>query len=76
MKPISPEDIDKSSIIPSFVIEIINNLINKEYHKGSAVVMQEDIVNGIINKSLNIIPRDKIFANKWLEIEEIYEKAG
>jgi hypothetical protein len=73
--PIKPKDIarQKSKNIPSAVIEAFNELIAKDFDGESARVLQAEAVKQIVGKG---IKKGDIFANGWLDVEEIFEKKG
>lgn len=79
-KPIEPSEVadKKAEGIPSFVIEAFNQLIAKNYNSGSAKVTQTEAVNKIVELSGTNEKeiRGKIFENHWLDVEDIYRKAG
>ncbi len=75
-KPITPEIAQKlrKGSIPSFVINVFNDLIVKNLTvDGTASFSQEDVLDHI---SFHESSRDKIFKNKWLNVEDIFRKAG
>lgn len=76
MKPISPEDIPeaKAAIIPDNVIKVWNDNIALNYSSGRSVIKQSDIVDKL--QSAMNCDRQYVFAASWLNIEEIYRKAG
>ncbi len=71
VKPISPDDIDdaKYTAIPSELIQIVNNLIVKNYSSGYSVVYSNVIRSQV---------REKLgqFHDKWLSIEDKYQQTG
>lgn len=76
-KPISPKDIvqEKEKVIPYFVVEAFNELIVKNFYDGASTVLQKDVVNLIIKKA-PLVKEHEIFDNRWLDIEDLYSKAG
>jgi hypothetical protein len=60
------------------VIESFNELIAKDLYKGEATVKQTEVVDLILKKmgGEDIIKRDKIFKNHWLDIENLYRQSG
>lgn len=81
--PISPKDIDDFSYqhrlqiakeIPAKVIQCFNDLIVKNYENGYSRVQQKDVVENIC-KVMNT-DKNKIFDNKWLDIEILFENVG
>ena len=75
VKPITPSDIPnaKKNIIPDAVFEVVNELIAKNYSGRSARVTQADIVNKLAGRGIS---NSQIYAEKYLDIEEIYEQNG
>jgi len=73
IKPISPNEI--TPLIPDFVINVVNRLLQKKWNGTSAIILQETIINEIINDQPNI-SREEIFDNGWLNFEDIYRKVG
>ena len=73
IKPVSPNEI--TPLIPDFVINVVNRLLQKKWNGTSAIILQETIINEIINDQPNI-SREEIFDNGWLNFEDIYRKVG
>jgi len=73
--PIKPSEVMvlKEQSFPPEVLEAFNELIAKEFSDGQALVMQEDVVKLIVKKGIG---RAKIFRNNWLDVEDVYRKAG
>lgn len=84
VKPISPSDVvvKKKEILPDFVIEAFNEVIAKNYSGGSSKFKQEEVITLIMSKMpqdgdiSNRSFRHEIFENRWLDVEDIYKKAG
>lgn len=76
--PIKPEDVTnkKLEILPEQVIEAFNESIIENYDPNtrSARVIQDEIVKKIISKLE--IERHIVFEKGYLDIEDIYRKAG
>lgn len=74
--PITPNDISerKIAIIPDIVITTWNNIIAIKYSEGYAKVLQKDIVRELA--SALACQESEIFKKGYLEIEDIYRKAG
>lgn len=72
IKPITPKEIAlvKQTVFPEFVIKSFNELIAANYSDGSSTVMQKEVVIKI--KEYEFAK----FNNDWLNVEEIYRKAG
>lgn len=77
VKPISPNEIidNLENIIPSVVIQAVNNLLTKEYKGNRAVILQDEIISEIIRLDNSFTSR-QIFDNKMLDFEELYRKNG
>ncbi len=86
-KPIAPEEVIglKKTIIPNFVIESFNELIAKNFLNNQSHIKQKDVVALIIQKYQSSITegqinhetiRQRIFHEKWLDVENIYEAEG
>lgn len=78
-KPISPKDVVslKRDGIPDKVIEAFNELIAKSWNGGYAYVKQEEVVALIKAKTgLDSTTGGEIYANNWLDVEDIYRQAG
>ncbi len=75
VQPISPKEVidKKLSSIPSEAIEAFNELIAQNTGRANIVVKQEEVVALMVKKGLH---REQIFKNGWLDIEDIYRKAG
>lgn len=80
--PISPVEAKnkKGNNIPEVVFNAFNSLIIKNLIRGSAKIIQNDVVDLIClevnpETSKNFTSKE-IFDNHWLDIEEHYEKAG
>lgn len=78
VQPISPDDImgDMENIIPSFVIEAVNNLLRKKYRGEATTILQSDIVDEILLLAKPKITKQKIFDEKWMDFEEVFRKMG
>lgn len=73
--PITPEQAAGGRIVPALVIDVFNQLVAKHFNEkiGAAVVKQEDVVALLVEAGCR---RDTIFAQHWLDVEPIYERAG
>lgn len=74
-KAIRPTEVIKArkASMPDVVIEVFNDLITKQFDGHSAYVTQEAAVRALVSKGL---VRNQIFSNGWLDVEDIFEKAG
>lgn len=77
VKPLKPSDIvdNLETIIPSVVIEAVNNLLKKKFRGTSATIKQQEIIDEIIRLDDSMTSR-KIFDEKWMDFEEIFKKNG
>ena len=75
VKPIKPGEIGKKkeANIPDVVFEVFNELLTKNYSGRSATIRQEVVVKLLVEKGLK---RNEIFDRGWLDIENVYRKAG
>ena len=76
VKPISPGEI--ICPIPDFVIEAFNTLIQRNWNGVEAKVFQAEVMDIITSDSpTDFRPsRQTVFDNHWLDVEDIYRKAG
>jgi hypothetical protein len=77
-KPISPDEISdlQKEIFPAEVFDAFNELIAENFSNGYANVEQDTVVNRIIEKGAGNITKHEIFHRGWLNVEEVYRKAG
>ena len=77
VKPLKPSDIvdNLDTIIPSVVIEAVNNLLKKKFRGSSAMIKQKEIVDEIIRLD-DSMTSQKIFDEKWMDFEEIFKRNG
>lgn len=75
VKPISPQEAsqDKLNQIPDTVIEAFNELLSGTPIGGETTIYQNEILDILTKKGLD---RATIFSKGWLDVEEIYRKAG
>lgn len=73
--PLEPNEVAeaKQEQIPAEVFEVFNTLITENFSSGQAVVKQKDVV--ALMKEVGIDTAEA-FKRGWLDIEEIYMKAG
>lgn len=78
VKPLNPSKIDATldNQIPDEMIEVINELIIKNWSRSSksATIKLSEIVNSFTKKT--DIPSKEVFDNKWLDIEDIFGNEG
>lgn len=68
IRPIGPKDVKK--VIPEFVIEAVNELINEKYTDGRFIIRQGEIKERIRSKT------SQDFNYAWLDFESIYRAEG
>ncbi|QQG42102.1 MAG: hypothetical protein HYV90_02180 [Candidatus Woesebacteria bacterium] len=77
IKPISQKEVanEKQRLFPNEVFEAFNEMIiqNAGGGGGQISVDQGEVVKLMVKKGLN---RDQIFKNGWLDVEDVYRKAG
>ena len=75
VRPLSPKEVveKKISSIPDAVFEVFNELIAKDFNGAYAIVKQKEVVKILVDKGLK---EKEIYDNHWLDVEEIYRKAG
>lgn len=76
IKPISPEEIQdkKNAAIPEEVLEVFNELIQKDWDGDQAVVYQHEAAD-LVGSKLGLT-RQGVYDENLLDIEDIYRKAG
>lgn len=75
-KPITPKEImdNLPKIIPSAIIDAINNLLKKKFRGNEVVLKQDEILDEV--RKISNYSRQEIFENKWLDFESIYRDNG
>ena len=87
IKPITPRQVVKQKAIniPDEVIKAFNDMIAKHWSGNYSEFKQEDVLNLIVDNFLesgtyNLPTKEAIklmiFAEHWLDVEEIYRKSG
>ena len=81
VEPIRPCDV--KLIIPDFIIEAVNGLIQQNWTGEQAKVTQNEILNIVSvrekDPDLDIDDkptRDEVFSHHWLDIEDLYRAKG
>jgi hypothetical protein len=79
-KPITREEanqrrLESESYIPSAVIEIFNRELTIQSGTSGTIRIEQDNIVSQVARRLGV-QRYEIFENHWLDIEEIYRKAG
>lgn len=77
IKPITPKEAhsNKVTVLPDKVLEAFNELITKNYHEGTATVLQKDVVK-LIQDKMELKDTQRIFNEHWLDVEDVYRDAG
>lgn len=83
VQPIRPSQVakKKNETLPDAVIQAFNEMIVKYCNNGHASFQQKEVLSLILLKWNTENPKSKItaqevFNNKWLDVEDIYRKAG
>jgi hypothetical protein len=74
--PLKPADMQaaQAARIPDEVIEVVNELLAKEFSNGRATLLQKDVIAALCNKMM--CTRESVFANRWLDFEPAFRQAG
>ncbi len=72
MPPIKPTEV--KDLIPEFVYDAFNKLIQKNMRGKTSKVYQRDIVREIMSR--NNISEQEIFSQNYLDVEDVYRSAG
>lgn len=81
-KPLSPDEaFEKYDHLDPKVIETWNKLILKHRSGRRSVIKQDDAVEALRSAMTSatseyIMPRQRVFDEGWLEIEEVFRAAG
>ena len=75
VKPITPNEVagKKQEIFPDEVFEAFNEVIATKCVDGRASFTVDEVVAVMVSEGLK---RNDIFANHWLDVEDVYRKAG
>ena len=77
VKPITPQEAIDGFIdnIPPKIIQVVNELLMKKASPlaSSITIKQDEILDLVCDENLS---RATVFERKWLDIEEIYRRAG
>ena len=78
VEPIKPSQVvkKKKDVIPDYVIESFNELIVKHFDGSSSIIKQDEVVSLILSKMPEGSKQQDIFNNKWLNVEDVFRKAG
>lgn len=76
VKPITPEDVadEKLKYLPETVIDTWNRMIAQKWNGKCAVINQKEIIKALA--AHNAVSDLTVWDLGWLEIEDIYRKAG
>lgn len=77
-QPIKPSQVikKKKDSIPDFVIESFNELIVKHFNGSYSTIQQDEVLSVILSKMPEGSTRQNVFDNNWLDVEDIFRKAG
>jgi hypothetical protein len=75
-EPLTPKDAlaVAHTSFPDGVIEVWNELIQKNLRGKRATIKQDDAARALARKFR--VPQQKVYDNDWLDIEDVYRKAG
>ena len=77
--PVTPatarETHESGDDVPDFVIEAVNELINKHWRDGGFSIKQSVIVTALLAKHGNVT-REQVFEQKWLDFEQAFMQRG
>ena len=84
MKPITPDEVvsAKRDSLPQEVLEAFNEMIASSWNGSYSHFKTKEVVAVILEKmnygkiTQPIIKSDELFENHWLDVEDIYRKAG
>lgn len=78
VQPIKPSQVIKAKKdgLPDFVIEAFNGLIAKNFNGSYSTVQQDEVLSVILSKMPEGSTRQQVFDNNWLDVEDIFRKAG
>ncbi len=76
MKPISPSEVrfKLEKAFPPEVIAAFNECICENMRRGSARVLQDDVLNRICAKLS--VERKFVYERNWLDVEDLYGRHG
>lgn len=76
VEPIRPSDV--KLIIPDFIIEAVNKLIQDKWTGDEAIVKQDEILKLVCSSDPDDDKpsRKTVFDKHWLDIEDTYRAAG
>lgn len=77
IKPISPNEImdNLKTIIPSVVIQAVNNLLKLKYRGNDVSIKQKDIMEEILRLDESMTS-NVIYDNRYMDFESIYRENG
>lgn len=78
VKPISPNEVTaaKAESLPDFVISAFNDMIGKNWDGHKSKFNQKDVVALIIAYSPVEITSPEVYANRYLDVEDVYQSMG
>lgn len=77
IQPIKPSQVVKSKqeALPDQVLEAFNELIVAKFDGHGSTFKSKEVVSLIASK-MGLEKKDLIYSNHWLDVEDIYRKAG
>ena len=78
VQPITPVEAkqQQEGSIPDQVFIAFNEILKKKFNGHSVTIRQDELVKLIMEQDGVSFSRNDLFNNHWLDIEEIYRKAG
>lgn len=75
VRPIKPGEVIKQKKVdfPDAVFAAFNQLIAKNFYSGFATVKQKEVIELLVRGGFN---EKEVYANHWLDVEEMYRSAG
>ena len=61
---------------PDFVLQAFNEMIQENLRGYESKFNQSAVVERIVLRSEGGVSRDQVFANRWLDVESLYERHG
>ena len=78
VEPYSPSDLSKnlSKNYPEFVLKAVNELLASKYRGSKITLKQNEVVDKILLYAPDGYDRHRIFDEKLLDFEKVYEMRG
>lgn len=76
VKPITPDEV--KHVIPDFIIEVVNKLIQEKWDGHEAIIKQDEIMDIVSSddEDDDKPSRQKIYDQGWLDFEPLYREVG